>query len=201
MTDLFEEKAKDWDMRDHVKQLSDSIGSAILENINLTEEMYVMDFGAGTGLISSHLAPKVNKITAVDVSKAMLENLLSKPELQSKVDIVCQDITNQPLDSRFDVIVSAMTMHHIKDTETLLKTLGAHLKSKGQIALADLDKEDGDFHPKNTEGVYHQGFDRQKLQILMENSGFNEIEFLTVHSIDKEGKDYPIFLVTASLKD
>ena len=198
MTDLFEEKANDWDMRDHVQALSDAIGAAILKKIPFTETMTVMDFGAGTGLICSHIVSKVSHIIAVDVSKAMLEQLLSKSELHHKVEAVCQDITIQPLDLQFDVIVSAMALHHVKDINKLFKVLGAHLKPDGQIALADLDVEDGNFHPENTVGVYHYGFDRQELKKLLEDNGFRNIEFITVHAIDKAGKRYSVFLLTAT---
>jgi len=199
MTDFFEEKANDWDMRDHVKALSDAVGSAILSKIHFTDIMTVMDFGAGTGLISSHIVSKVNKITAVDVSKAMLDQLVRKPELQDKVETLCRDITIEPLNLQFDVIVSAMAMHHVKDTDNLTKVLGSHLKANGQIALADLDSEDGNFHPENTEGVYHDGFERQELKNLFEKNGFKDIEFVTAHIIDKAGKPYPIFLLTATI--
>jgi len=50
----------------------------------LHEQMRVMDFGAGTGLISSQVAPLVKKIVAVDISEAMLNKLVAKPELQEK---------------------------------------------------------------------------------------------------------------------
>lgn len=85
MTDLFTEKAKDWDVNEMVLQLSAATSSAILENIEFNEQMQVMDFGAGTGLITSQIIPHVKKITAVDVSQTMLEQLLSKPELEGKV--------------------------------------------------------------------------------------------------------------------
>ena len=66
-----------------------------------------------------------------------------------------------------------------------------------ELALADLDKEEGDFHPPGTEGVYHFGFDRAELGGLLEQQGFSRIEFTTAHIFKGETKDYPIFLVTA----
>jgi|GEM_PF-5045000 len=81
------------------KMLSSAIGSSIIEHIPLHDQMRVMDFGAGTGLISSQIAPLVKKIVAVDISEAMLNNLVSKPELHGKVEVVCQDLfylLNQP---------------------------------------------------------------------------------------------------------
>lgn len=198
MADLFEDKAQDWDVNDMVKALSSGIGSSILERISLNSDMQVMDFGAGTGLITAHLAPHVNTITAVDISEAMLEQLAAKPELKGKVEVVCQDITDKALDSKFDLIVSAMAMHHVEDTNKMFASFAAHLNDGARVALADLDQEDGTFHPQDIEGVFHHGFDREALQAIMEQNGFNEIEFDTAHVVNKEGKEYPVFLVTAS---
>lgn len=196
MADHFEEKSRDWDVNDVVRGLSATLGPAIIEHIALTTDMNVLDFGAGTGLISAHLAPRVNRIVAVDISVAMLDKLVAKNELRGKVEAVCQDITAEPLNRRFDLIVSAMAMHHVADTDQLIGTFAQHLKPGGLIALADLDTEDGTFHPVNTPGVYHAGFDRTDLQRLLTKRGFNDIHFFTPHTVAKNNRLYPVFLVT-----
>ena len=198
MTDLFNEKAKDWDANKMRKMLSSAIGSSILEHVSLHDQMRVMDFVAGTGLISSQVAPLVKKIVAVDISEAMLNKLVSKPELHGKVEIVCQDIIHKPIAEKFDLIMSAMAMHHVKDTPRLIQRFSEHLSPGAFIALADLDKEDGSFHPEDTEGIFHLGFKRNELQIILEKYGFGVIRFLTAHTVNKEEKKYPIFLVTAT---
>ena len=197
MTDLFEAKAKDWDANDRRTRLASAIAASILEHVRLHERMTVLDFGAGTGLIAGQIAPLVKRVVAVDTSKAMLEKLESKPELKGKVDTVCQDLLDDPLDARFDLIVSAMAMHHVKDTAKLIQIFNEHLNDSGMVALADLDKEDGSFHPADTEGVFHFGFDRGDLRTVLESHGFKQVEFFTAHTINGEEKDYPIFLVTA----
>ena len=128
----------------------------------------------------------------------MLDKLVAKPEFSGKVTAVCQDITEQPLADRFDLIISAMAMHHVEDTRQLFATFAEHLQPGGRIALADLDKEDGTFHPADVEGVFHHGFARDELQALIEDQGFVDIQFDTAHTVDKEDKCYPIFLVTAT---
>jgi len=197
MSDLFEEKAKDWDANDRRTRLADAISSSIMENVPLHEQMTVMDFGAGTGLISSAVAPRVKRIIAVDTSRSMLDKLASKPELKDKVEIRCGDILDEPLDMRFDLIMSAMTMHHVEDTARLIEKLAEHLNDSGMVALADLDKEDGSFHPADTEGVFHFGFERDGLYTALEDHGFADIRFFTAHTINGDTKDYPVFLVTA----
>ena len=198
MTDLFNEKAKDWDVNDKIKMLSSAVGTAILDNITLHDQMVVMDFGAGTGLISSQIAPFVKKIVAVDTSQSMLEQLASKPELRGKVELLCQDITDNPIDTKFDLIMSAMAIHHVEDTEKLLQRFAEHLKPGALIALADLDKEDGTFHPKEIKGVFHFGFERDKFQSILEKYGFQNIRFSTAHTVNKAEKIFPVFLVTAT---
>jgi len=200
MTDLFKEKANAWDADEMKRMLATAIGSSILKHVPLHDQMHVMDFGAGTGLISSQVAPRVKKIVALDISEAMLNNLASKPELQGKVEVLCQDIIESPIDQKFDLIMSAMAMHHVKDTSKLIQRFAEHLHPGALIALADLDKEDGTFHPKNAEGIFHFGFERKALQSILEKNGFEEIRFLTAHTINKEDDTFPIFLVTATKK-
>lgn len=198
MSDLFKEKASDWDASQMRTQLSSAIGASILELVPLDEQMHVMDFGAGTGLLTSHIAPRVRNVAAVDTSASMLDRLAAKPEFTGKVTPICQDITKQPLDMRFDLIISAMAMHHVEDTPRLFETFADHLQPGGRVALADLDKEDGTFHPADAEGVFHHGFAREELEDIIEDQGFVDIRFETAHTVDKEGKRYPIFLVMAT---
>lgn len=198
MTDLFEEKAKDWDANEMVAALAAGIGRTLLAHVELHAAMQVMDFGAGTGLIASQVAPHVGRITAVDVSRSMLERLLAKQELAGKVEIRCQDIIEEPLGMQFDLIMSAMAMHHVEDTDRLLRAFAEHLKSGARLALADLDKEDGSFHPEDAQGVFHAGFDREELKEKLERSGLKDVRFVTAHTVHKEGRDYSVFLVLAT---
>lgn len=198
MSDHFTEKANNWDADEMVKNLSSAVGASILEHTSLNDKMNVMDFGAGTGLISSHVAPLVNKIIAVDISEAMLDKLVAKPELQGKVEAVCQNILEQPLTTQFDLIMSAMAMHHVEDTNKLIQTFSEHLTPGAKLALADLDKEDGSFHPAEVEGVFHSGFERYDFKNLLKAHGFEDIHFFTAHAVVKEDKEYPIFLVIAT---
>lgn len=198
MTDLFRDKAAEWDSQPVPVQISAGVSRALLDAVPLTPELRVMDFGAGTGLVCAHVAPRVARVLAVDVSQAMLEQLQAKPALAGKVDVHCGDILDAPLAERFDLVVSAMAMHHVADTARLCRTLYAHLAPGGRVALADLDREDGSFHPPGAEGVFHAGFDRDELGARLREAGFSAVEFRDACVVHREGKAYPIFLVTAA---
>jgi 2-polyprenyl-3-methyl-5-hydroxy-6-metoxy-1,4-benzoquinol methylase len=199
MSQYFNAKAVEWDADTMRKQLSSAIGSSILAHTPLDDRMDVLDFGAGTGLVSAYVAPRVNKVVAVDTSEAMLAALTAKQELRGKVEAVCVDITKSPLNARFDLVISAMAMHHVADTAELIQSFASHLKPGGWLALSDLDTEDGSFHPDEVAGVFHHGFDRGVLQGILEKCGFGEIRFFTAHTIIRNENRYPVFLVTATL--
>ena len=197
MADLFEDKAQDWDTRPIPAQISEGVSQAIAEHVTLSEELTVMDFGAGTGLVCTKLAPLVGRVLAVDISELMLSKLAGKEALKGKVDVYCQDILESPLSERVELIVSAMAMHHVEDTRALFDRFAEQLTEGGRLALADLDKEDGDFHPPGVEGVFHAGFEREALREIVESAGFSEVSFVTATEVSKEEKRYPIFLMTA----
>lgn len=66
------------------------------------------------------------------------------------------------------------------------------------MALADLDSEAGTFHPADTQGVFHNGFDREQMQSMLRAAGFGDVRFVTAVTLDRDGTSYPVFLVTAT---
>ena len=112
------------------------------------------------------------------------------------------DITCGPLpDAAFDLIVSSMVLHHIKDVPAALARLRHCVRPPGGwIALADLDTEDGSFHSDHT-GVYLCGFDRRVLCAWLEQAGFEEAVARDVYRFDRDGRTYRVFLVIGGIYD
>jgi len=195
--DLFANKSKHWDMKSRRVQGAKAIAEMIMKNISLTKEMHLMDFGAGTGLLSYCLSDKIAKVTAVDNSPSMLEVFREKADgFGCETALLELDFSKDDLDTnlKFDGIVSSMTIHHIEDTEAMLQKMYALLTPKGFIALADLDSEKGDFHSDNT-GVFHFGFDREVLVELAQKVGFKEVTMVDANTINKPQASYGVFLL------
>jgi len=76
--DYFKDNAKAWDKKSIRVINAQNIGKTILDKISLKGDEHIMDFGAGTGLLSESLATYVKKITAIDYSGPMLEEFSKK---------------------------------------------------------------------------------------------------------------------------
>ena len=142
---------------------------------------------------------------AADSSSGMLDVLGEKIKATGvkNVSTLLLDLEKDFLDPELhpDVIVSAMTLHHIANTGRFAQVLHAMLPSGGKIALADLDTESGDFHSDNT-GVEHFGFDREALSQAFVEAGFKQTYFQTAYEVTRPNeagvqKTYPIFLLVA----
>ena len=160
--------------------------------------MHIMDFGSGTGLLLSQIAPFVSEITAIDISASMIGVLQSKMDtIDCKLRILELDLTKETLDTKFDTIISSMTIHHIENLQEIFNKFYSLLNDNGTIAIADLDKEDGTFHIEDT-GVFHNGFDRNEFVHIAENAGFKHLKIQTASVIDKPTGKYPVFLLTGN---
>jgi len=159
--------------------------------------MDVLDFGCGTGLVTMALAPLVGTITGADTSPGMLK-VLSEKAGAAGIAIVLRTLdgsVSTALGGPYHLIVSCMTLHHVADVPGLFHQFAAHLLPGGQVALADLDAEDGSFH-EGAAGVHHQGFRREQVMRWLKAAGFREIRLETAVVTRKGEKDYPVFLAT-----
>jgi len=176
----------------------DTIAQSILKKINFDTVSEVMDFGSGTGLLLERIAPAVDKIVAVDISKSMNEQLMQKKDsLDCELEIAAVDLSKANLDQNFDGIISSMTMHHVDDIDAMFAKFYSMLKAEGFIAIADLDCEDGSFHTEDT-GVFHFGFDREVISKVAVTAGFKEVDIMSASTISKPQGSYPVFLLTAT---
>jgi 2-polyprenyl-3-methyl-5-hydroxy-6-metoxy-1,4-benzoquinol methylase len=195
--------ASTWDEKNERAKLAHDVAQTIIVTGIVKSDMEVLDFGCGTGLLSLQLQPLVRSITAVDSSEGMLEVFCQKIENQHLTNIRTRllDIENgDSLEGSYDLIVSSMTLHHIKDIAGLLEHFKKVIKRNGCLCLADLDSDDGLFHRDNT-GVFHSGFDRESLGKTMKKAGFDIVDIRTAAEMRREieggERVFNIFLISA----
>lgn len=101
----------------------------------------VLDIGSGTGLFSSVLLNKYPKakITLIDLSDKMLavakKRFINHPEFK----FIAEDYTQYELDEKFDIIISALSIHHLTadQKENLYKKCFGLLNENGIFINAD----------------------------------------------------------------
>jgi putative AdoMet-dependent methyltransferase len=194
--DYFQNIANVWEQDDKRVKIVDDIATAILGHYDFSNINNVMDFGSGTGLLLEKIAPKVEKITAIDTSPAMNKKLDEKrTSIECDLEILEMDLSKEKLDRKFDGIISSMTMHHVKDIQKIFHKFYNMLNENGVIAIADLEEEDGSFHSEDF-SVFHFGFEKESFLNQAKEAGFKNLNMRRVSTAQKESGDFPIFLLT-----
>lgn len=200
----FDQEAQDWDKDPKKVERAKIIANEIKTFIRPNRKLDAFEFGCGTGLLSYFLKDDFKTITLADTSKGMmtvLEEKIKKEELIHFKPLLIDLLTEAVPQSKYDVVYTLMTMHHILDTEKILQKFNAIIKPGGFLCLADLDKEDGSFHSQMPDFRGHLGFDREELTEILHQNGFqveyNEICYEIVRTKEGKEKSYPLFLMMA----
>lgn len=198
-TNSFDDKAATWDDDPAKVERSRVVAREIRDAVPLTGTERLLEYGAGTGLVSESLRDAVGPVTLVDNSAGMLEVMRAKVASGAIPDArVWQlDLATEPVpEERFDLLVTVMTLHHIEDPGPVLGAFAELLEEGGHLCVVDLEAEDGSFHTDDFHG--HHGFERRDLERMLADAGFVDIAFRDCYRIDRGGVDYPTFLVTCT---
>ncbi|MCP4161353.1 MAG: class I SAM-dependent methyltransferase [Deltaproteobacteria bacterium] len=141
----FDKVAKDYDIeRKRLIPCFDDFYGASLELISSQKDdkIKVLDLGAGTGVFAGFVAelyPNA-KFTLCDISDKMLDEAKKRfTETSIKVDFLVKDYSKEEIEGRFDLIISALSIHHLTDLEkeNLFKKLFKNLNKGGLFVNAD----------------------------------------------------------------
>ena len=198
----FDERAKDWDSDPKRAQRARAVAEGIQAGVPLAPNMTAFEYGCGTGLLSFALQPLLAHITLADSSTGMLavlEEKIAASGIRNMTPMKLDLATDSLPQARFDLIYTLMTLHHVADTDKLLRAFFTLLNKRGFLCVADLDQEDGSFHGPEFPG--HKGFNRIELSERAERNGFAKSTFTNVFQMTKHvngsNKEFPMFLLVA----
>jgi ubiquinone/menaquinone biosynthesis C-methylase UbiE len=120
-----------------------AIRDRIVELAEPRRNDYVVDLGAGTGLLTLALAPLVRQVVAVDISERMLERLddAAATDGVHNVEPLAADLRRLPLeDESATLVVSNYAFHHLDDAgkELALAEARRILRPGGRLVICDM---------------------------------------------------------------
>jgi ubiquinone/menaquinone biosynthesis C-methylase UbiE len=195
----FDERAKDWDTPEHVERAA-AVAESIRAVVPIRAGGRAIEIGAGTGLLGLHFAGDLGELLLTDPAAGMLEVADAKIAAAGLTNVRTArfELLADPLPGRsFDLVLSVLMLHHVRDTAGAFAATFELLAPAGRLALADLDAEDGSFHDAEAEGIHHLGFERGRAAQLAAEAGFVDVAFSTATTIERNGRTYPLFLLTA----
>lgn len=122
---------------------------AIVEALGLKPGMAVADVGAGTGLFSRLIAPKLGaegKLFAVDIAKTFVNHTVFTCRARGwkhVEGIVCDADDAKLPDDAIDLVFICDTYHHFEFPEKTMKSIHRALKKGGRVVLVDFERIEG----------------------------------------------------------
>ena len=197
-TEHFDATAADWDRDEQKVVRAQHVARAVAAAVPLSPRTRVLDYGAGTGLVTQALGERIGPATLADNSAGMrgvIEEKIATGVLPA-VRVWDLDLETQPApDERFDLIVTSLVLHHVHALEPVLARFAELLEPGGHLCIADLDRVDGDFHGHDFDG--HRGFDRAELAALLADAGLIDVSVRDCTEFVRDGVTYPVFLAVA----
>ena len=150
----------------------------------------VLDVGVGTGLSTQPYLKAGAKVTGLDISTRMLEEIRKKKLPYARlaeydIDLPLRSAGIQP--GKFDVAISCGTLHFAKDLRATLGQMGAALASGGVLGFTFIPPQDRAFGP-STRPVASA-----EVRRMVEEMGFEVLKqepFVAYH--DKGNPDDPV---------
>lgn len=198
----FDERARSWDDESKVER-SRVVGGAIRRAVPLDSSTRLLEYGAGTGLVTQQLADRVGSVTLADSStgmRQMMEEKVAAGSLPADARVWDLDLTTDPPpQERFDLIVTVMVLHHVPVLAPVLSGFASMLEDGGHLCVVDLEEEGGDFHRGHEDFHGHDGFGHEDLRERLQAAGFGHVRFEPCQEVEKDGQTFPLFLAVARL--
>jgi ArsR family transcriptional regulator len=136
---FFERVASSWDTM-RLAYYDERVIERMSNVSNLQEGMSVADVGTGTGFVAAGVAPRVDKVIALDNSPAMLDVARKNLDALSigNVELLLGEITTLPLESgSVDAAFANMVLHHAEKPQAMLLEMRRIVKPGATVVITD----------------------------------------------------------------
>lgn len=162
------------------KPISEELWSFTLnkidENFNVKNGDTVLDLCSGNGLLSKHFVSKGAEVTAVDVSKDLLNNIKDYNKIRTiESDIRLLDFNKNSFDKI--ILYAGIQYFDNKETITLLKKMYDWLKPNGVLFIGDIPDYNKLWNFYNTEERQKVYFDNILSETAIVGNWFEPIWF------------------------
>ncbi len=191
MSDSWDEYAFDWDANKDAKAYAENAFETLSDVVNFNN-INILDFGCGTGLLTEKLSPVANQIVALDSSQKMIDVLNDKKLINvstlstflSKESIR----TNHLLHDKFDLIVASSVCSFLPNYESTLILLKSLLTKNGIFVQWDwLAQEEGS----------RTGLTNRRVQSALESAGFNTVNLTQPFSLESSKGSMDVLMASA----
>jgi len=161
-----------------------SLAEAMLKIMNYR---VVADLGAGEGTLAQLIAPRAEKVIAVDNSPKMVEfgTNLAKEHGLNNLEYRLGDLESPPIEnSSVDLAIFSQALHHAEKPDRALQAAYQLLAPGGKIVILDLLQHSFD-QAKELYADTWLGFSEVEIYKMLNDAGFQDVETAIV---DKEAE-------------
>ena len=140
MSDSWDDYAEGWDTDSDVIRFADEAFKSLSNIINL-DNLRVLDFGCGTGLLTERLSSLVSSIVALDPSEKMITVLKTKhlPNVETILGYISRDFIkdHNEFSAKFDLVVASSVCGFLPNYEEILRLIKTLLTQNGPFVQWD----------------------------------------------------------------
>ena len=141
----------------------------------LDDTWVVGDLGCGTGQIAATVAPFVQRVIAVDSSRAMLKAARQRLAHLPHVEIRQGELEALPIDDALlDAAVSSLVLHHVADPPAVLGAAARALCPGGRLLIIDMLSHDRREYQQQMGHIW-LGFEPAQMTEWLRAAGFERI--------------------------
>ncbi len=197
--DYFDRVSSEWDgLRKSL--YGDEVRAAVISAAQIGPRDTVLDVGAGTGFLTEAAAEVAGKVIALDLSKSMTNEAMSKLAGRN-VEFKVGSVDRIPLgDSSVDAVVGNMFLHHCPDPAEAIHEMRRVLKSGGRMVFADMQAHQEEWLRTEMADLW-LGFSMEGVDEMLHQAGITNVKVValgTCCSAPREGRpvEIPIFLAS-----